>query len=223
MQRYLSTERLRRSRSKPLGGQYFFIIAQPIFIGTWCSLCLVQALAMLVMMPYALDELVAMGQFLKDARRRGKPFWRTFFMGDAMEGARKDNSPEFSGSLGRMTGNAARGVNIPWTLAAICAIGVWLMFTRLIFNTQGAMANSDHLMGSLMITVAVLAMAEVARPLRFINPLFGIWLLAAPWLLEGASGAAAVGSVVAGLLVIGLSIPKGSIRYRYAGWNRFLV
>ncbi|NIC04737.1 vitamin K epoxide reductase family protein [Halomonas sp. DX6] len=208
----------------PLGViSIFFIIAQPIFIGTWCTLCLVQALAMLVMMPYALDELVAMGQFLKDARQRGKPFWRTFFMGDAMEGAREDDNPEFAGSLGRMARNAVRGVNLPWTLLALCVIGVWLMFTRLIFGTEGAMANSDHLMGSLLITVSVLAMAEVGRPLRFLNLFFGLWLIAAPWVLAGASAGAAIGSVAAGLLIIGLSPPKGAIRYRYAGWNRLLT
>jgi hypothetical protein len=165
---------------------------------------------------------VAMGQFLKDARRRGKPFWRSFFMGDAMEGAKKDDSPEFAGSLGRMTGKAVRGVNLPWTLLAVCLIGVWLMFTRLVFGTEGGMADSDHLMGALMITIAVLAMAEVARPLRFINMFFGAWLVVAPWVLAGASGAAAAGSVIAGLLVIGLSFPRGLIRYRYGSWNRLL-
>jgi hypothetical protein len=46
-----------------------------------------------------------------------------------------------------------------------------------------AIANSDHLVGALIITVAVCAMAEVARPLRFLNVAFGFWLIAAPWLL----------------------------------------
>lgn len=208
----------------PLGAvSIFFIISQPIFIGTWCSLCLLQALAMLIMMPYALDEIVAMGQFLADARRRGKPFWRTFFMGDAMDGARQDEEPEFADGPGPMTWRAVRGVNLPWGLLLASVIGVWLMFTRLIYGTEGAMANSDHLMGSMIITISVLAMAEVARPLRFVNVLFGLWLMAAPWILSGASGAAAVGSVVAGLLVVVLSVPRGPIRYRYAGWNRYLV
>ena len=53
-------------------------------IGTWCILYLIAALTMLLMSPYSLDEFVAMGQFLVDARRKGKPFWRTFWMGDAM-------------------------------------------------------------------------------------------------------------------------------------------
>jgi hypothetical protein len=43
------------------------------------------------------------------------------------------------------------------------------MFSRTIFGTIGAIANSDHLVGALIITIAVCAMAEVARPLPFLN------------------------------------------------------
>lgn len=207
----------------PLGGvSIFFIIAQPIVIGTWCFLCLLQALSMLIMMPFALNEMVAMGQFLKDARRRGKPFWRSFFMGDAMEGARIDKEPEFDGSLRKMTLRGVRGVTPSLSLCVLCAIGLWLMFTRLIYGTEGALANSDHLMGSLIITVSVLAMAEVARTLRLLNVLIGLWLVAAPWLLDGGSTLANIGGVVAGLLVIGLSIPAGPVRDTYAGWNKLI-
>jgi len=163
-----------------------------------------------------------MGQFLKDAHRRGKPFWRTFFMGDAMEGAREDDQPEFAGSLAHMTLKSLYGVSLPWNLGLLCLVGVWLMCTRLIHGASGAMANSDHLMGSLLITVSVLAMAEVARPLRFLNLPIGLWLLVAPWLLSGTTTAGAVGSLVAGGLVIILSVPLGPIRHSYAGWNRLL-
>jgi hypothetical protein len=45
----------------PLGGvSIFFIIIQPIMIGTYCTLCLIAALAMLIMIPLTLDEVVAM-------------------------------------------------------------------------------------------------------------------------------------------------------------------
>ncbi len=207
----------------PLGAvSIFFIMAQPVVIGTWCSLCLLQALAMLIMMPYSLDELVAMGQFLKDAKRRGKPFWRTFFMGDAMEGAEKDDSPEFGGSMKEMSLRATWGVNLPWNLLVLCLLGIWLMFTRLIFGTEGTMASSDHLMGSLLITVSVLAMAEVGRVLRFLNVFIGIWLMAAPWLLNGGSTVADISGLIAGALVLVLSLPKGPVRHRYAGWNKLI-
>lgn len=207
----------------PLGAvSIFFIIAQPIVISTWCFLCLLQALAMLIMMPYSLDELVAMGQFLKSERRRGKPFWRTFFKGDAMEGACPDTSAQFEGSASQMALRGLRGVRATPSLTALCGIGLWLMFTRLIYGTEGALANSDHLMGSLLITVSVLAMAEVARTLRLLNVLIGLWLMAAPWLLEGGSTVAGVGSVVTGILVVVLSIPKGAIHYRYGNWNKLI-
>lgn len=207
----------------PLGAvSIFFIIAQPIVIGTWCTLCLLQALAMLVMMPYSLDELVAMGQFLKDARRRGEPFWRTFFRGGAMPGARVDETPEFADGLSEMALKSTRGVNLPWNLLLLCLLGVALMYTRLIFGSTGSIASSDHLMGSLLLTVSVLAMAEVARPLRWLNLPIGLWLVVAPWLLSGGGPGAAIGGVLSGLLVIALTVPRGPIRHRYAGWDRLL-
>lgn len=207
----------------PLGTvSIFFIVIQPIVIGTWCTLCLVTALFMLIMIPFALDELVAMGQFMVQARRAGKPFLRSFFMGGAMEGGSEDRSGGFRNAPVDVGRHAAHGVTAPWTLLLSCAIGAWLMFTRLIFGTSGAMADSDHLTGALIITVAVIAMAEVARPLRFVNVLFGLWLIAAPWLLEGASAVAVVGGVLAGIAVILLSLPRGPIRHGYAGWNAFI-
>ena len=64
------------------------------------------------------------------------------------------------------------------------------MFSRMIFRTGGEIANSDYLAGAMIITIAICAMAEVARPLRFLNLLFGLWLAGAPWLLGGATALA---------------------------------
>src|SRR3546814_6979321 len=70
----------------PLGVvSIYFIISQPIVIGTWSTLALIAALAMLIMIPFALDEVIAMGQFLVWAKCRGKPLIRTFFQGDARD------------------------------------------------------------------------------------------------------------------------------------------
>ena len=208
----------------PLGGvSIFFIIIQPIVIGTWCTLCLVAALLMAIMIPYSLDEFVAMGQFLTASHRKRKPFWRTFWMGDAMEGGSEDNAKAFSGTTREMLAEAARGVTIPPALVLSAAVGVWLMFTRMTFGNSGAMANSDHLVGALVVTVAITAWAEVARPVRFVNALFGAWLVAAPWFLDGVGSSLAIwNGMVSGALLIILSIPKGPVRDSYAGWNRFV-
>ena len=75
-----------------------------------------------------------------------------------------------------------------------------------------------------MITVAIIATAEVARALRFINAAFGAWLIAAPFLLDGAGTLASVVSVALGLALIGLSLPRGRrSKEHYAGWDRFVI
>jgi uncharacterized membrane protein len=208
----------------PLGViSIYFIIIQPIVIGTWCALCLLAALAMLIMIPFALDELVAMGQFLVWSRRAGKSLLRMFFMGGALEGGEEDKGVDLGSVRSTMTAMIS-GVTLPWTLATSVVLGIWLMFTRLTFGAVPPMANSDHLVGALVVTTAVIAMAEVARPLRFINMLFGAWLVLAPWLLDGAPPFARWSDAVIGIALIGLSLPRGTrSRHHYASWDRFVV
>jgi nucleoside-diphosphate-sugar epimerase/uncharacterized membrane protein len=209
----------------PLGVvSIYFIIIQPIVIGTWCTLCLVAALAMIIMIPYTLDELVAMGQFLVQSHRRGEPFWRTFFRGGASPGSGRDEHPDFDAPLGKAIASAVRGVQVPWTLAASTLLGMALMFTRPIFGTEPPMADSDHLVGALIVTVAISAMAEVGRLLRFINVAFGLWLVAAPWIFSGASMTASVVDVLIGISVIALSLPRGSRSSdHYGSWDRLVL
>jgi uncharacterized membrane protein len=209
----------------PLGVvSIYFIIIQPIEIGTWCTLCLIAALAMGLMIPFSLNEFVAMGQFLADARRRGRPFWRTFWTGGAMEGGSDDASRGLLGTTPEMLGEAARGVTFPVTLLLSIAIGLWLTFTRLTFGSSGHMADSDHLVGALVVTFAIIAFAEVGRAVRFINIPLGVWLIVAPWLLEGINSPIAVwNGVIAGLLVVALALSPGTVRDSYAGWNRYIV
>lgn len=210
----------------PLGGvSIFFIIIQPIVIGTYCTLCLLAALAMLIMIPLALDEVVAMGQYMQRSVREGRPFWRTFFQGGPESNGSADKcGPGFSAGLMTQSVAAVRGVTVPWTLAVSCLFGAWLMFSRLMFGTGETIANNDHLVGALIITIAVCAMAEVARPLRFLNLLFGLWLIAAPWLLGGAGPASSWNDVVVGLAVIGLSLRRGRrSTEHYGSWDRYVV
>lgn len=210
----------------PLGGvSIFFIIIQPIMIGTYCTLCLIAAAAMLVMIPLTLDEVVAMGQYMLRSVRADRPFWRTFFQGGPEPNGEADkNDPGFSAALAAQSAAAIRGVTFPWTLVACCIVGGWLMISRLVFGTAGAIANSDHLSGAMIITIAVCAMAEVARPLRFLNLPFGLWLIAAPWLLDGATRGSTLNNAVAGLVVIGLSLPRGRrSKEHYGSWDRYVA
>jgi hypothetical protein len=202
----------------------YFIIIQPIAIGTWCTLCLLAALAMLAMIPYSLDELVAMGQYLVQDHYRGGSFWRTFFRGGAQPQQGRDDKPGFDAPLREAYASAARGITVPWTLVATALLGAGLMFTRLLFDTVPPMADSDHLVGALIVTVSVMAMAEVGRALRFINVAFGAWLVVAPWMLEGAGTMASWVGVLTGLAVMALSLPRGRrSAEHYGSWDRFVV
>lgn len=206
----------------PLGAvSVFFIIIQPIVIGTWCTLCLVGALAMLLQIPYSFDEIVATLQFLRARRAQGRPLWYLLLHGDTMDGGSADESDDFEKPARAVLREMlTSGVTLPWTLVASTAIGVALMGTRLLFGTSGAAADSDHIVGSLVVTFSIMAWGEVARPLRFANIAFGAWLVATPWLLQGHTGSADAASVLLGMALVWLAIPGGRIGSHFGNWDR---
>jgi nucleoside-diphosphate-sugar epimerase len=201
----------------------FFIIIQPVWLGTWCTLCLAGAAAMVWQIPYSFDEILATLQFLEERRQEGKSLWYIFFHGDTMPDGSVDYSDNFEASPGMILREMlSAGVNVPWNLAASLAIGVALMCTQLIFGTEGDAADNDHVAGLLVVTFSVSAMAEVARPLRFINIAFGAWLIVSPWFIDGYSGIATAASVLAGIALIWLALPPGGISNHYGSWDRVI-
>lgn len=200
-----------------------FIIIQPIVIGTWCTLCLIGAAFMLIQIPYSLDELVATGQFLNRRRQAGHSLWRVLFTGDTDEGRTNSEPDEFArppfAILRDMVGG---GVSLPWNLAMTAVIGVWLMLTRVTLNAEGGMADADHVVGALVLTVVALAAAEVARPVRFLTMPLGAVLLVTPFVYP-TDAVGMTASFICGVALIGLAIPRGRIRQNYDNWNRLLV
>lgn len=59
------------------------------------------------------------------------------------------------------------------------------MATPLILGTEPPPHYSDHVAGCLVILIAVTAMAEIARPVRFLNVALGLSIAASPVLLAG--------------------------------------
>lgn len=209
----------------PLGAvSIFLVIMQPVAVGAWCMLCLITALAMLIMIPLALDEVVAMVQFLARSRREGKSLWRTFWLGGTVDGGSKDDrTPAFSAPVGQTAPAMVWGVTAPWTLLASAALGVLTMTAPAVLGMSGTAANTNYIVGALVTTTAAIAMAEVGRALRFLNVLFGACLAVAPWLSEGAGAGARWAGLALGLAVAVLSIPRGSVRERYGGVQRLIV
>lgn len=209
----------------PLGLTHIvLVISQPVVVGAWCTLCLAAATVMLVMIPFTVDEVVAMGQFMAERVRAGKPFWWTFFVGDTTEGGEPDRrTATYGAPLVSQIPAAAWGVSVPWTLALSVAVGLWLMFAPAILGSEGRAAASDNLVGALIVTVAVISTAEVIRAFRFVNVLFAVWLLIAPWVLVGASATGRWSDMIAGIAVFILTLPRGTVRERYGAWDTYVV
>jgi uncharacterized membrane protein len=206
------------------------VVLQPIAVGAWCTLCLITAAAMLIMISPAIDEVVAMCQFLLGARREGKPFWRTFWVGGTLDAYRSITSVESTAVTRRHSRATVARIlaamdvnNVPWNLILSAVLGVWLMAAPAALGASGAAADSDHLLGALAVTWAVIAFGEIVRPIRLLNVLIGLAVLGAPWLLAGDTQLSRWNDAIAGAALVALSIPRGRIEERFGGWNRYLA
>ena len=97
------------------------------------------------------------------------------------------------------------------------------MFAPGVLGGTATAANNDRLIGALIVTVAAISTAEVVRAFRFVNVLLAVWLPVAPWILTGSTALMAWSDAVSGILLFALTLPRGSVRERYAGWDRWIV
>lgn len=197
------------------------VMLQPIGVGEWCTLCLVASVIMLVMVPPAIDEVVAALQFLARTRREGGSVWRALCRGEGSEA--EDERPATSRrSAWRESLHAIEIVLMPWNLALAALLGVGLLAVPALAGSGGPAANNEYIIGALAVTFAVIAAAEPVRTLRWLNLLFGLWLAAAPWLLAGATSGSRVADVLGGLLLAALSVPRARVDDRYGSWDRWI-
>lgn len=206
------------------------VILQPVAVGAWCALCLITAAAMLIMISPAIDEIVAMGQFLVAAREEGKPFWHTFWVGGTLDRYSKDPHEDTQAAARWSRRSPVSKIisaldlsNVPTTLLVSTALGVWQMAAPAVLRIDGAAADSNHLTGALVVTWSVIAFGEIARPVRLLNIPIAIWIATAPWLLPERPDASQWADLVVGVLLVALSIPRGRIDGSFASWNRYLM
>lgn len=228
----------------PLGLTHIFlVISQPVVVGEWCTFCLLAAAIMLPMIPLEVDEVVAMGQHLVQAKRRGDrggSLWKIFWFGgsgeDSTEDERSPEMMELSAHPLKVLGASVWGMSVPWMLAAGALVGIWFMFQPAAMGNAGeqaatiwtvgdmraSTADVFHLAGALILTTSVIAMGEVVRSLRWLNLLLGAIVATLPWLSGGQEAASSIIGTIGGAAVIALSIPRGPVRERYGSWQRFI-
>ncbi len=184
------------------------IMLQPISVGAWCTICLATAFVMLVMVPPAVDEVIASVQFLGRMKRQGKAFWRIFWLGGHEEEETEVHLPYIKpqGSLLHLVG---------------CALlGIWLMFVPAVLSIDGSASANVYIIASLITTFSIIAFSEVARITRFINVPLAIWLGISPWLMGEMSDMARWNSIVVSILIVLLSLPRGKKAQRFGSVDR---
>ncbi|MBC5993476.1 SPW repeat domain-containing protein [Pontibacter cellulosilyticus] len=200
------------------------VILQPVSVGYWCTLCLTSATISLIMIPFTIDEVLATLQLMRHEKKaRNTSYWKTLWFGGTMDGETEEKkSPEI---LLEHTGRVVIEdlLRTPWNLVVIMAIGALLMLAPALLQYSGTMADNHHVTGALMITFVIIAMSEVARPLRYIFILFGIWLVASPWILGSGEGAAMWSSIASGVLVIALCFPRGKIEDKRGNYDKYII
>lgn len=199
------------------------VILQPLLVGHWCFLCLCAASSMLIMVTLTVDEMFAVIQFLHHAKKEGLPFWRTFWKGGDVKGTKDDTrTPTFDSSPFALFATWRFGIAFRWNLVLAAALGVWLMFTPAVFHLGTVGSNSDHLLGALTVVCSIIALAEVALPLRYLLLPFGLWIAFTSWLFPGHHLAADSNHLAVGLLLILLSLPRGKLREGYGSINKWI-
>jgi hypothetical protein len=108
----------------PLGiASIALMIMQPVVVGAWCTICLITAFLMVVMITLSIDEILAMLAYMAQVRRAGKPLWHTFWYGgDALGDRLTPRRPE-KNRLQEMFW----GITVPWNLVVVASLGAWLM------------------------------------------------------------------------------------------------
>lgn len=188
------------------------IILQPLIVHAWCTLCLTTALCMLIPIAFAVDEIVAVFQYLRHSKE--KPFFELLFKGGECPQATDDQrTPALDQPLSSILKASAWGVTFPINLIACGALGVYLMFNPYIFHLQGILQDLDSVLGALVIVCAAISFGEMARKVRYLILLFAMILFVVSF-IETSGAALASHAITAGALAL-LSFRKGPIREKF--------
>jgi hypothetical protein len=207
----------------PLGAvSILLVIMQPVVVGAWCGFCLINAAALLISVPLAVHESIAVGQFLVLAYKQKKKFWSFFWLGGNVLGYDGKDPDRTRWSIRQRWAASYQGISLPWLIILQAIVGVWLMARPNVLPFNIESADCDHWMGAIIVTVAAVATAEVTRTVRFVNVIAGVIVFILTLIFSSGSTAILISGIASAVLLIIVSIPKGVIVERYASWNRFI-
>lgn len=209
----------------PLGVVSILLVcSQPIIVGHWCTWCLAAATCCMFMITFAVNEVIAVGQYIHSECKSGRGWWDVLWSGGTPKaGTMDEKTPSLFQSPGKVFSAMGWGVTLPWNLLVTAACGVWLMTMPATMILNSNAANFDYVMGALVVVCSFISMAEVIRSVRYVIGLVGIWNLAAVWLFQiPVDGSRPWMQLVIGVLMILFCIPKGKVKHSYGSYDKFI-
>lgn len=91
-----------------------------------------------------------------------------------------------------------------------------------VYQLPKSWANHAYIIAPIIMSIGLIATSEATRNFRYGNTLMGVWLLAAPWVLQHHDTRLVLNEMLAGLLLIGFSLIKGSVESSFGGGWRSL-
>ncbi len=98
-----------------------------------------------------------------------------------------------------------------WAQLVSAGLGLWLLAAPGVLGYGGGAGRNDRIVGPVIASVALIALWEVMRPVRWANLPLGLWLVVAPWIV-GYHGAARPLSVLVGAIVAACALAPGTYR-----------
>jgi hypothetical protein len=107
-----------------------------------------------------------------------------------------------------------------WIHLIVAALGLWVMASPDVMGYEGPERLNNHIVGPLIVSAAVIALAETTRVLRWVNVVLGCWLVLAPVILHYQPLHIGVRSGLLGFVIAGLSWFPGETRsLQGGGWS----
>jgi hypothetical protein len=107
-----------------------------------------------------------------------------------------------------------------WNQSAVILLGLWIMASSDVMGYEGPERLNNHVIGPLVVSAAIIALAETTRAVRWVNVVLGCWLVLAPVLLHYEPLHIGVRSGVLGIAIAGLSwFPGGRRSTQGGGWS----
>lgn len=109
-----------------------------------------------------------------------------------------------------------------WIRLVNLALGIWLMAAPAVLGYRPPAADFHRIIGPTAAAVAVIAMTQVTRPMRWINLILGASLIAGAGLLNAEPVAALTGLITGAAMAV-FSVPRGRIQDSFGGGWRALT